>query len=270
MLVRHDGHVVGQETAGLESVRHEVAHPLRCVSLPDSAIRASAVAGLRRCARRSGAQSTPGQVAAALLAAADDPVVEVRVRAVAALAYLPVEVGFPAAVAAMEDDHHTVREAAGRAMIALDTDRAGFRLAELCQDQDHVPRPQTRAAALTAFRMLPEIETQVWSALLECLGDHEGVVRSAALSTARALATRPEHWHALVCQTALDGIASQNPYRREISLALARQVNAPGYQDRCRERLDDPDPMVSARAQHELTMQPHLRWRTKPSNAGQD
>jgi HEAT repeat protein len=228
------------------------------------------VSGLRRYARRSGAQSTPGQVVAALLAAAGDPVVKVRLRAVSALAYLPVEVGFPVAAAALEDDIRAVREAAGRAMLALDTARAGVWLAELCQDQDHVRRPQTRAAALTAIRMLPEIETQVWSALLDCLGDRNGVVRSAALSTARALATRPYHWHALVCQTALDGIASEDPYRREISLALARQVNAPGYQDRCRERRGDPDPMVSARAQHELTMQHHLRWRTKPTSAVRD
>ena len=95
--------------------------------------------------------------------------------------------------------------------------------------------------------------------------DAHDVVRSAALSSLRVLATGPGHWYSLVRRTAREGIGDPNPYLREMSLALGRQINVPGYRDWCRELRDDRDPMVNARAHREPALKPHLRWRTTPS-----
>jgi hypothetical protein len=165
---------------------------------------------------------------------------------------------FSVVAAAVGDSDRLVREVAGHALIAIDSLRAGDLLAAVSGGID---RPIVeRADALTALRALPTVTTTAWTAVVDCLGDPENHVRGAALGTAAALAARPGIWWRKVSDIALAGVSSDDPYRREISLALARQLNAPGYLRHCRLALNDPHPMVRDRARHELMVPPRRRW----------
>lgn len=208
--------------------------------------RASAVAGLRRTARRQLEAPTRDAVHRAVLAALADDDSRVRLRAVTALACLPVSDALPGALAALSDVP-VVAEAAGRVVVALDPHGSCDALCERAREGPE----SARAAALTALRRAPVITATGWATLVDCLADPSIVVRSAALGSARDLGRRGKAAREDVVRIAQDGLRSDSPYRREISLALARLIDVPGWAERCREAAKDRDPMVRARAARE-------------------
>ncbi len=227
-------------------IRHEVVDLLEGAKSGDPALRASAVTGLRRLARRQLEPLTREAVQRALLAALADDDPRVRMGAVAALACLPVPDALPGALAALGDEH-AIAEAAGRAVVALDPYGA---CDALCARAREGPE-SVRAAALTALRHAPVITATGWATFEDCLADSSTVVRSAALGSARELGRRGSPTRDDVVRIAQDGLRSASPYRREISLALVRLIDVPGWAERCREAAKDRDPMVRARAARE-------------------
>jgi HEAT repeat protein len=133
-------------------------------------------------------------------------------------------------------------------MIAVDPRGA---CAVLCDVARH-GGTTARVGALIALGQVSLITPDGRDTFKESLGEPDLRVRSAALRSLRRLGGASSPHRDEVSRIADQGVESRNPYRREICLALMRLAALPGFADRCRQALHDPDPIVRARANHEL------------------
>jgi HEAT repeat protein len=228
---------------------HEVADLLRRSASSVEAERRAAITGLGTMARRSRPRGAEHDaIASALVRAADDTAPKVRIRAVRGLCALSSSLSVPVLTISITDEDYAVREAAVRALVHAESDRAVSALVAAARDG----RALVRRSALTGLRAVRVIDDPILQVLTECLADRNSSVQGAAMSTLRVVATRSSQLAKAVDELARHGLSDTNPRRREISIELLRQLGVPGHRERCLAALNDPDPVVRQRAERSL------------------
>ncbi|MFC6022130.1 HEAT repeat domain-containing protein [Plantactinospora solaniradicis] len=240
-----DGGMVGLDG----DLGHEVADLLRRSTSSVEAERRAAITGLGTMVRRFRPRGAEHEmIASALVRAADDTVPKVRIRAVRGLCALPSSLSVPVLTISITDEDYAVREAAVRALVQVEPDRAVSALVAAARDG----RASVRCSALTGLRAIRVIDDSTLQVLTECLADRNSSVQGAAMSTLRVVATRSSQLAKAVNELARHGLSDTSPRRREISIELLRQLGAPGHRERCLAALTDPDPVVRQRAERSL------------------
>jgi HEAT repeat protein len=236
-------------TGATDLIGHEVAGLLRRADASAQADRRSALRGLGTLAdRRPPGPAEHEAIAAALVRAARDPDPSVRVQSLRGLGRLPASRAFAVAAEALADDNYAAREAAVRTLFLLDSDRAVAELVAAMREG----RAPVRSAALAGLRLAPNIDTVVLDALVTGLTDSDASVQGAAMRSLTVLAARTLQVAATVTALANEGLNSDSPQRREISIERLRQLREPGHRQRCLVALSDPDLVVRRRAQRGL------------------
>ncbi|BEL06487.1 hypothetical protein Q0Z83_046780 [Actinoplanes sichuanensis] len=233
-------------TESTPAVRHEVAFLLRRFAATTVFERRTAVRGIATAARRSPSGSAEQEaIAHALVCAAQDADVRVRLGAVRGLARLTPQPAAATVAPLILDDDYTVREAAVRTLVELDSSHAVPMLVAASRDA----RVPVRCAALIGLRKIREVDTSVLEALVAGLSDPDPSVQGAAMASLRTLARRSAHLAATITELGRQGLTADSSYRREISLELLRRLAVPGHRERCRSALRDPAPNVRRRAE---------------------
>ncbi len=226
-----------------------MTHLLKQANCPNPAERRAAVTGLGTIASRP--FLTPEQaedIAAAVIAAANDTDPTVRARAVRGLGRLPAARVTATLTMLVSDDHHATREAAVRTLVRLDPTAAAPALVSAAAHQDY----SVRVAALTGLRWLPTLDETVWVVLIAALSDEHPGIQGTAMTGLLSLAARSAQMSPAVIRLARDGLGSSSPPRREISLELLHRLGVPGHRDRCLAALTDVHPRVRQRAARSL------------------